>query len=385
MGRLKPKMKGVVDVWRELGYDVQHICGGDLYESSSTQAEDAKAQQQFHQKWYRRLPFMSPFVQSCSERRDIAHDELMLEKLRSLVKERKPDIIWERSSRLSSAGLTVAKEIGVPFVLEWKDHLVTYSVSLHHRRAVNLEKRKNAEADFIVVESEKLRDDLAAEGVDRDKILVAHNAVKPDEFTRNVSAGSEYRTKLGIQADEMLVGYLGSYAFYHDMKRIILAADILRKRKIENIKILLVGTGKQYEETRQLAERLNLLGSTVLMEPWVESDEVPKILSAVDVAVLPGCTDIICPIKVQEYMAMELPTLVPGYDCNREVVTDGKTGILFDPQNEKSLADKLQILAEDSELRKTLSHNARQEVIERFTWEKTWGKALQDIMRQIGQ
>lgn len=382
--RLRRKMKDMVKCWRKLGYEVEHFCGGDLYESSNTLEDDAKATAQYYQKWFRKVPFISPFVQSCSERRDIHHDSLMLDKLVSLTNQQKPDIIWERNSRLGTAALTVARKIGVPYVLEWIDNITSYSISWYHRKAVNIERRKNQEADYIVVISEKLREDLAQEGVDKNKILVAYNAVNPEEFQADHTGRQEYRQQIGIREDEVLVGYLGSYAFYHDMVRLVLAADILRKRKEAEIKILMVGAGKQYKKARQLAKQRNLLGSMIMMKPWVPAEMVPKVLSALDIAVLPGCPDNMCPIKVQEYMAMELATLVPDYPGNREVITEGQTGMLFEPKNEQSLAEKLSLLAKDSKTRADLGKQARQEVLRRFTWEQTWGKILQEIMRRIG-
>jgi glycosyltransferase involved in cell wall biosynthesis len=323
-------------------------------------------------------------VNSYSEILDIRQNQKMVQYINSVVKSFHPDIIWARSYRLQSAGLSVAKLKSTPYVHEWTDHLIPYSISLYHHKAVEIEKHKNQQADYIVVVSKKLREDLAQEGMNRDKILVTYNAVDPQVFQSNLADRQEYRAELGIGADEVLIGYLGSYAFYHDMIRLVLAADILRGCKKPPIKILMVGTGEQYGETLQLAEKQNLLNSTVIMKPWVPKETVPKILPSLDIAVLPGCTDIICPIKVQEYMASELAVVVPDYLCNREVVTEGQTGVFFEPKNEKSLADKLLLLARDSRMRATLGKNAREEALRRFTWEQTWGKALQEIMRRIG-
>ncbi len=375
----------MVKCWRGLGYEVEHIGGGDLDKTVNTAEDDIKAKVVFHQKWYRRLAFMSPFVQSYSEHRDICRNRLMFDKLLSLVNQNRPDVIWERSSRLSDAGLRVASETGIPFVLEWKDHIIPYSVSLYHRKAVDVESRKNSLADYIVVESEKLKEDLSREGVEKDKILVAHNAINPEEFKADRDEGQRYRQELGIKEGQVLIGYLGSYAFYHDTARLVLAAEILRSRGEVSIKILMVGAGKEYAHTLQLAEERNLSGSMIIMKPWVAKEDVPKVLSALDIAVLPGCTDIICPIKVQEYMALELATVVPDYSCNREVITEGQTGMLFGPKDEESLAEKLSILAGDSGLRAAMGKQARQEVLQRFTWEKTWGKALQVVMYRMNK
>lgn len=142
----------------------------------------------------------------------------------------------------------------------------------------------------------------------------------------------------------------------------------------------MVGQGQEYPKARRIALQRGLLDTILIMKPIVPADKVPSILAALDIAVLPGSTDIICPIKIQEYMASELPTLAPDYSCNREVVDDGKNGMLFTPKNERALAEKISILANDDELRSRLGKEARQEVQRRFTWGKTWGAALECIL-----
>jgi len=380
--RPRRKMKEIVRAWRQLGYEVEHICGGDLLGSSSV-ADVATSKAQYYQKWYRKLSLMSPLVQSVSERRDIRCDALMLAKLRSLVADKRPVLIWERSNRLCSAGLTVAKQYRIPYVLEWKDNIIKYRFSLYHRRAVELERRKNAESDFIVVESRTIRERLIAEGLDGGKIVVALNAVDPEQFKPDAHGRARYREQLRLTDTDILVGYMGSFTWYHDSSRLVLAAKIVKGLTDQPVKFVLAGTGKDYDRARSLAEELDLLGSTVFFRPWVPEDEVPKFLSAFDIAVLPGSTDIICPIKVQEYMAMELPPIVPDYPCNREVVTDGQTGLLFRPGNEQSLAEKILLLVGDDGLRARLGKQAREQVLERFTWRATWGAALEEILGRI--
>ena len=151
------------------------------------------------------------------------------------------------------------------------------------------------------------------------------------------------------------------------------------------MRILMVGGGKEFPECQNAAEKKGLLGSKIIMHPGVPAREVPALLSALDVAVLPGSTDIICPIKIQEYMAAELPTLAPDYPCNREVITDGETGMLFTPKNEEALASRIHILAGDAILRRRLGRKAREEVLNRFTWEKTWGAALEEVLHRVGR
>ncbi|NCD40817.1 MAG: glycosyltransferase family 1 protein [Bacteroidia bacterium] len=374
------KIFSVVNCWRGMGHSVAHVCGGDIFDTSSAVKPPEYGAGSFHRQWYRRVRVLDPLIRTVSERRDIQHDAMMEKHLVHVSETFRPDLIWERSCRLHCAGLVTARRLGVPYVLEWKDNIASYWLSLYRQRARAMERWKNLEADFIVTESEVLRKNLMGEGVDGNKILVAQNAVDPTQFCRDTDAGLQIRAKLGIASDTVLVGYLGSYAWYHDAGRLVKAMALLRKQGVANVRCLMVGAGKEYDITRRLAEKRGLLGEEVIMTPGVPKDEVPGVLAALDIAVLPGSTDIICPIKIQEYMACELPSVVPDYACNREVLCDGDTGMLFCPKNEVALAEKIGILVGDRELRERIGRKAREVVARQFTWEKTWGAALETVL-----
>ena len=372
------KISGVVSCWREMGHLVSHVCGGDIMDGTLS-SSDYGAQKD-NSRWFRHIRLLDPVVRTISEYRDIKHNTQMYQTLERILKDRHFDLIWERSSRLHFAGLALAKKYNIPYVLEWKDNLVEYPLSLFRRYALKTEARKNHDANFIVVESDVLRTQLCIHGVDKQKILVAHNAVDIDQFKFDGEARIKMRKSLNIQNNETLIGYMGSYAFYHDTIRLVKAARLLRDHSVDQIKFLMVGAGREYISSYRFAKECDVLNTKLIMKNAVTQDEVPAILSALDIAVLPGSTEIICPIKVQEYMSCGLPTLIPDYPCNREVMSDGVTGMFFEPKNEQSLAHKILLLSKDPELRKRLGSEARQEVMNRFSWLNTWGKALDDIL-----
>jgi glycosyltransferase involved in cell wall biosynthesis len=74
---------------------------------------------------------------------------------------------------------------------------------------------------------------------------------------------------------------------------------------------------------------------------------------------------------------------VPGYDANREVVEDGQTGVCFRPGDPVDLASAIHRLATDPGLTRRMGTGARESVLRRFTWEKTWGTALRTITERI--
>lgn len=375
------KILSILDCWRRNVHFISAVFGGDIRGGSAARGLNDFGSVSFHRQWYRRINLLNPLIHTLSEWRDIQHDAAMVRHLELSLESSKPDLIWERSCRLHCAGLVMAQRLGVPYVLEWKDHLVDYRFSLFRGKALRMEQRKNQEADYIVVESGVLRDQLEREGGDGRKIIVAHNAVDANEFTRDAQLRTQVRKDWGFDDETILVGYLGSYAFYHDTARLVRAAQLIRTHDTTGkIKILMVGAGKEYAESRELAEKMHLLDDILIMKPGVPKEVVPALLAALDIAVLPGSTDIICPIKVQEYMASALPSVIPDYPCNREVLRDGETGVLFKPKDEKALAEKILLLAGNRNLREDIGSRAREEAVHRFSWEATWGAALAHII-----
>jgi glycosyltransferase involved in cell wall biosynthesis len=375
------KISEVVACWRRLGFDVTHLCGGDV--PPRGEAVHAYGDPGYFDKWYRKSRFLYPLVASISEARDIRHDRVLGHRIRNTVRSRRPRLIWERSSPLHANGLKIAKEFGLPYVLEWKDHLVAPGITLFHRQAVSIEDQKLRGADFVVVESAVLKGLLAQSGVDSARIIVAHNGVNVEEFEVAPSCGVQVRKEIGVGSEELLVGYVGSYAFYHDTPLLIQAAKLLAADPKAAVRVLLVGAGKDYERCRRLAERLGLSSSRLILHEPVPAANVPTVLNALDVAVLPGCTDIICPIKIMEYMAAGLPVLAPDYPCNREVIENSATGLLFRPRDANAIAAKVRELSADAYLRRRLGAAARQAIRRRFSWESTWGQALVDIAGRI--
>jgi glycosyltransferase involved in cell wall biosynthesis len=376
--RLPRKIKEIVSCWRKLGYFVNVLCGDDI-KNNNKKAESPDINV-YYKKWYRSFPLLKIFSNSFSEILDIIHDKELVKHIECMFKEYEPDLIWERSSRLHISSLLFAKRFKIPYVLEWKDHLINYRVSLLKKLAEYIEERKLGGAGIIVVESEILKDGFIKQGLPDEKIYVAYNGVNINEFKFNLEARIKIRSEMNFDDSDIIVGYVGSFAFYHDSIRIILAANLINKiHTNRKIKFVTYGKGKDYEKCRKLAISLGLLNKLIYMQPPVSQNIVPQILSSFDIAILPGSTDIICPIKISEYMSCSLPIILPDYKCNREIIDEGIEGLFFNPGDEDSLAERIILLANNDELRSSMGKRARKKAIEKLTWEKTWGVTLNKI------
>jgi len=70
-------------------------------------------------------------------------------------------------------------------------------------------------------------------------------------------------------------------------------------------------------------------------------------------------------------MACGLPCVATDIEGNNELLKDGVNGILVKPKDPEALSDALKQLIDNSALRKDMSQESREIVINNFTWNKT--------------
>jgi len=101
--------------------------------------------------------------------------------------------------------------------------------------------------------------------------------------------------------------------------------------------------------------------------PSMRPETVRVQMEWADVYVCPAVIDGIAPAVVQA-QAMVLPVVATrGNSMKRDVVEDGRTGLLVPRRDPSALADSLEQLARDPTLRRRLGASGRTVALERFT------------------
>lgn len=373
------KISDVIKTWNLISRKFYHEFGGDYSRKKQRTGSGSFVDQSYYDSKARKIKILSFFIISISEFKDIIHNIVLKRRLKEKYKNIDLDFVIERSCRLHDVGIEIAKDKKIPYVLEWKDHLINYKFSLFKLYATFIEDKKIKKADYIIVESNVLKINLQNQGVDSSKIKVAFNAVNAKEFKRDKNLGNKIREKFNLKPNDHVIGYLGSYAFYHNTEMLIhLANKILKKS--DKFKFLLVGNGKDYRKCKTIAKNFGILNNGLWMINGIPKSEVPMYLSSMNYTILPGSTTIICPIKIMEYMAIGSVVLAPNYDCIKEVIEHNKDGYLFDGNNLDKISSDILKLSNNAEKLSKLSLNAEKKAREIFTWEKTWGRVLTEII-----
>jgi len=145
------------------------------------------------------------------------------------------------------------------------------------------------------------------------------------------------RASLGLE-DRIIVFYHGVLSPNRGIQNVIRAIDICRER-IPNIFFMVVGTGIGESELKALTKELNL-EEYVIFTGGVPFEKIPSYITTADVGIIPlpaiDWWNVSSPIKLKEYLAMQLPVIATNIPAHRLVVekTGGATLIEdSDPQN----------------------------------------------------
>ena len=88
-----------------------------------------------------------------------------------------------------------------------------------------------------------------------------------------------------------------------------------------------------------------------------------------DIALQPSAVPYASPLKIFEYMACGRAIVAPDQPNIREILSSGKTALLFDPEDRGALWRAISCLADDHRLREQLGSSARQALdVAGYTW-----------------
>ena len=315
---------------------------------------------------------------NCGELADMEYNNLLIPPLLAKCRENKPSFIYQRYGLNNYTGAYLAKELNVPFVLEYNGSEVWMSRNwgkpLHYESiAQEIETTDFMAADLIVGNAESMEDELISYGVPKEKICIIPNGVDASRFTPELD-GSAIRSKLGFAKDDIVVSFIGTFGPWHGAE---VLAQTISKVCAHNphVRYLYIGGGGSYEQVKEIVKSSGY-EDRVMMIGFVPQLAAPSYLAACDILVSPqipnpdGTPFFGSPTKLFEYMAMGKAIVASNLDQMGRILQDNNTALLSIPGNVESLSNAIVQLAADSDLRSMLGANAREEVVKKYTWDR---------------
>ena len=290
----------------------------------------------------------------------------------------RPDVLHAHSPVLNAIPtLRVGRRLGIPVVYEvrafWEDaavdHGTTQEKSLRYWLTRSLETYALKRADHVTTICEGLRRDIVARGVPAGRVTVIPNAVDIASFAPSGVPDEALKAKLGL-AGHPVVGFIGSFYAYEGLDLLLEALPrILEARP--GVRVLLVGGGPQAETLKAQAERLGL-ADKVVFTGRVPHAEVQRYYDLIDVLAYPRhsmrLTELVTPLKPLEAMAQGRVLAASDVGGHRELIEDGRTGVLFKADDAGALADALLRLFDEPRRWAELRANGRRFVEAERNW-----------------
>lgn len=205
---------------------------------------------------------------------------------------------------------------------------------------------------------------------------VVYNGIDPQQFSPQTPE-AELRKRLAGDAQTIL--YAGRLVRWKGVQYLIDA--LARLAPSRNVRLLIAGEGEyrpvleQRARERGVADRVNFLG-------YIAGDALAPYYAIADVVTLASYANETFSIMSAEAMACGRPVVGSRFGGIPEVIADGETGFLAEPENAADFADKLGRLLDDAALRERFGACGRERVLRLFTWDAVTERVL-DAYRTI--
>jgi glycosyltransferase involved in cell wall biosynthesis len=315
-----------------------------------------------------------------NELRRILYNEQLETELLESTRSCAADFVYERATVYGTAGVAVARRLGIPLVVELNAPLAleqsAYRGTSFPELAREAERYTLANADVVLTVSEPLRAYVVARGTDAARVHVMPNGIDPDVFSPG-PASIAVRARWGGAGP--VVGFVGGLRPWHGVR--VLPALVARlARRYPGLRMVIAGDGPLRHallagfDEHGVADRVCLTGS-------VPHDEVAAIIRTFDIALAPYDSSdhlfYFSPLKLFEYMGCGIAVVAAALGQISDVIDDGATGLLYAPGDEEALARGCERLLADADLRARLGGNAAAAVRERFTWSRNAAAIVQ--------
>ncbi len=355
-------IREIVGALRSLGHDVLVVAlAGDPTQAQRPSPSRSRV------SWLRRL-----IPASAYEGAELGYNVIGYRKIRTAIRRFQPHVIYDRYNSYSTAALRAARRSRLPLLLEVNSPMV-YERSEYEnlplkfpRLAARYERRIFQGADRIFAVSTPLERYLVEKlSIDERKIVVLPNGADPDTFVP--ADGKAIRRRYDIEG-RTIIGFVGILRPWHGVDLLLSAFAELRQHR-PSTHLLLVGDGPIADQIAMQARDLGLATAVTLTGRLAHADVVSHV-AAMDICVSPRATFYASPMKILEYMAMGKAVVAPDMANIRDIISDGRTGVLFEPQSASGVRDALWRLVDDEELRRRLGEEGRRSVVERFNWRR---------------
>jgi len=289
-----------------------------------------------------------------------------LKKLYSEAINEQPDLIFvgKPHPMNSLAALRLAKKKSIPLVVDCDDFEAESNKTQGNwqkRVLAYFEQMLPKKADLVTTNTYFMLDRLSSSGVPKEKILYLPNGVDRERFFEpSAEEVARLREELGLNGFKV-VGYFGSLNLANHPVDLLVRSFAEVVESGGNFKLLIVGSGGDFEKLQTLAGELGI-SNRVVFTGRVNPDKMNLYYKLADVSVDPANDTMAdrgrCPLKLFESWQMGVPVVTSDVGDRKILAGELSAALLTEPANEKSMAQGLLSLLTNAKLRQQMSNAA---------------------------
>ncbi len=278
--------------------------------------------------------------------------------LKKLVKEDNIDII--HGHYLFPAGfasVSVGKKNNIPTYItaHGSDMFEMYS---KHKYIQPIIKKILKNADVVLAVSNSLKDEIISTKVKgiNEKTRLHWNSVdlnKFKEITTDSSFKDEFFTKFNINPNQATILFVGNLIKRKNIELIIEAKKFLKTK----CNLIIIGDGPLAKELKEKVDKYEKNNQLTDVYFIGARKDIHKIIPTSDLLILPSFTESFGLVLI-EALACGKPVIGSNIGGIKEIITPD-VGLLINPNDEMNLAESIDKILTDNQLREKFKSNAR--------------------------
>ncbi len=270
-------------------------------------------------------------------------------KLWLTAKRNRPDVLHAFLPLTNFLGAICGRAAGVPCVVTSRRGLGSHQDRYPLWRT--FDRISNMLSNYVTVNSKAvLEDTVSRDGIKLDKLCLIRNGLDVSSCLFYSKSDDKDREKFDINESTILIIKVANLIPYKGHKDIISALVEVIKI-VPDVKLFFAGDDRGIQV--ELMKYAKKIGVDQNIEFLGLRDDVPKLLSVMDIAVVASHEEGLSNALIEE-MASGLPIVATAVGGNCELIEESGGGFLVEPGSVAELASAIIKLAKDSDLRTKL-------------------------------
>ena len=267
-----------------------------------------------------------------------------------------PNLLWEMPGvfqRASERALAYAHQIKRQFPPSWVEWLREISGKkaeqekksrLLFQRWQEM-KKAVSQLDLLISPSRFLQEMMISSGmVPEEKIIYSDYGFDAQGFFEERAVKDPKKP--------LVLGFIGTLVRH---KGIHILIQALRFLEGENLELRIYGSLEEFPGYVRWLKKLAGKDKRIRWMGRAEHSQIPKVLGEIDLLVVPSLWYENSPLIIHEAFLARVPVLASNLGGMKELVREGRGGMLFEPNNPKNLAEKIRMFLKNPELIPALS------------------------------